>query len=61
VLAAWEQTSAEIATLVPGAARPARDIASAARYLVTNRELEPNIAGRFASWLESVVTPRQER
>jgi len=43
---------------IPDASKSPREIASAARYLATTREMDSHTAERFAGWLGSVVSPK---
>lgn len=58
VLEEWQQTNPQIGPYIPDAGKSPREIASAARYLASTREMDALTAGRFATWLGSVVTPK---
>ncbi len=59
VLEEWQQNDPQISLYIPDASKSPREIASAARYLATTREMDALTAGRFANWLGSVVTSKQ--
>jgi hypothetical protein len=58
VLEQWHRTDPQVGAHIPDASKSPREIASAARYLASTREMDPFTAGRFANWLGSVVTPK---
>jgi hypothetical protein len=58
VLEGWQNVDPGVTAFVPDASKSPREIASAARYLATTREMDSHTAGRFANWLGSVVSPK---
>ena len=58
VLEGWQHVDPQVTAFVPDASKSPREIASAARYLATTREMDPHTAERFADWLGSVVSPK---
>lgn len=60
VLRTWKHNEPGIATLIPHDKSDARELASAARFLVGNHRIEPVVAHAFADWLKTVVTPTRD-
>jgi hypothetical protein len=58
VLEEWQHADPQVSAFIPDAGKPPLEMASAARYLATTREMDAFTAGRFADWLGSVVTPK---
>jgi hypothetical protein len=55
ILTEWQHVDPQISAFVPDASKPPLEIASAARYLASTREMDAKTAGQFADWLGSVV------
>jgi hypothetical protein len=58
VLEEWQHVDPQVSAFVPDANKSPYEIASAARYLASTREMDSQTAERFADWLGSVVSPR---
>jgi hypothetical protein len=58
VLQGWQNIDPGVTAFVPDASKSPREIASAARYLATTREMDSRTAGHFADWFSSVVSPK---
>jgi hypothetical protein len=58
VLEGWQHLDPQVMAFIPDASKSPREIASAARYLASTREMDSHTAGRFAEWLGSVVSPK---
>ncbi|MEQ1784167.1 MAG: AAA family ATPase, partial [Hyphomonadaceae bacterium] len=58
VLEGWQHVDPQVTAFIPDASKSPREIASAARYLASTREMDSHTAERFAGWLGSVVSPK---
>jgi hypothetical protein len=58
VLEGWQHVDPHVTAFIPDASKSPIEIASAARYLATTREMDPQTAGHFAHWLGAVVSPK---
>ncbi len=56
VLEGWQHVDPQVSAFIPDASKSPLEIASAARYLATTREMDLQTAGSFANWLGSVVS-----
>ncbi|TIL43281.1 MAG: hypothetical protein E5Y86_22830 [Mesorhizobium sp.] len=57
VLEEWQHIDPQVSAFIPDVSKSPREIASAARYLASTREMDSQTAERFAGWLGSVVSP----
>jgi hypothetical protein len=58
VLEGWQHADPQVTAFIPDVSKSPHEIASAARYLATTRQMDSDTAGHFADWLGSVVSPK---